>query len=112
MKENNRGNKKEEGCGCAMCQLEGILGAGKGKTEHSDKEHHEACGCGHDHEHTHESCGCGHDHEHTHEGCGCGHDHEHTHEACFDLFFLEKGQEAREHAHAVFDRVDAEVFSF
>ena len=22
MKENNRGNKKEEGCGCAMCQLE------------------------------------------------------------------------------------------
>ena len=54
MKENNRGNKKEEGCGCAMCQLEGILGAGKGKTEHSDKEHHEACGCGHDHEHTNE----------------------------------------------------------
>ena len=31
---------------------------------------------------------------------------------CFDLFFLEKGQEAREHAHAVFDRVDAEVFAF
>ena len=31
---------------------------------------------------------------------------------CFDLFFLEKGQEAREHAHAVFDRVDAEVFLF
>ena len=82
MKENNRGNKKEEGCGCAMCQLEGILGVGKEKTEHSDKEHHEACGCGHDHEHTHEACSCGHDHEHTHEACGCGHDHEHTHEAC------------------------------
>ena len=49
MKENNRGNKKEEGCGCAMCQLEGILGVGKEKTEHSDKEHHEGCGCGHDH---------------------------------------------------------------
>lgn len=31
---------------------------------------------------------------------------------CFDLFFLEKGQQAREHAHAVFDRVDAEVFAF
>lgn len=31
---------------------------------------------------------------------------------CFDLFFLEKGQEAREHAHAVFDRVDAKVFAF
>ena len=82
MKENNRGNKKKEGCGYAMCQLEGILGVGKEKTEHSDKEHHEACGCGHDHEHTHEACSCGHDHEHTHEACGCGHDHEHTHEAC------------------------------
>ena len=31
---------------------------------------------------------------------------------CFDLVFLEKGQEAREHAHAVFDRVDAKVFAF
>ena len=70
MKENNRGNKKEEGCGCAMCQLEGILGVGKGKTEHSDKEHHEVCDCEHDHEHTHEACGCGHDHEHTHEADG------------------------------------------
>mgnify|MGYP000094906888 CR=1 FL=1 len=82
MKENNRGNKKEEGCGCAMCQLEGILGVGKEKTEHSDKEHHEACGCGHDHEHTHEGCGCGHDHhEHHHHDhdCGCGHDHHHDH---------------------------------
>ena len=60
-----------------------------------ESEHHEACDCGHDHEHEHgheherghehehghehDHCGCGHEHDHDH--CGCGHDHDHEEEA-------------------------------
>ena len=72
--------EKKESCGCAMCQLESIIGA---QTEEKH-EHHENCGCGHEH---HENCGCEHEHhencgcEHHHhdENCGCGHEH---HENC------------------------------
>lgn len=61
--------------------------------EHSEHQHTETCGCGHDHHHEHNhdnSCGCGHDHHHEHhheDACGCGHDHhqrqEHPHSDAF-----------------------------
>lgn len=44
---------------------------------HAAHEHaHEACACGHAHDHDGE-CGCGHSHKHD-DGCGCGHDHGHV----------------------------------
>ena len=93
--------KEKENCGCAMCQLESVIGRQNHAHEH---EHHEGCDCGHgnhhDHAHHDENCGCSHGHEHRHdhqdgESCGCAmcqlesviggqnhaHEHEH-HEGC------------------------------
>ena len=51
-----------EGCGCAMCQLEEMMGG----------HHHEECAeeCCHEHHHDH-CCEEEHHHHHDHEGCGC-----------------------------------------
>ena len=72
MKEKKKVHNTEDSCGCAMCQLEEMLGGKK-------QDHKESCGCGHEHHHE-DSCGCGHEHHHE-ESCGCGHEHHHE-ESC------------------------------
>ena len=76
MKEKKKVQKNGDSCGCAMCQLEDIVGGNKHTHEHC---HEEGCGCGHEHHHE-EGCGCRHEHHHE-EGCGCGHEHHHE-EGC------------------------------
>ena len=98
--EEHHHHHDHEGCGCAMCQLEEMMG-GHHEEECDDEcchEHHHHDHCceeeHHHHHHDHEGCGCamcqleetmgGHHHEeecddecchehhhHDHEGCGC-----------------------------------------
>ena len=60
--EEHHHHHDHEGCGCAMCQLEEMMGG----------HHHEECAeeCCHEHHHDH-CCEEEHHHHHDHEGCGC-----------------------------------------
>lgn len=83
-------HEQEEHCGCAMCQLEGIIGSKKHEHSHDD------CGCEHHHEH---NCGCEHHHEHD---CGCEHHHEHDCDddcGCAMCQLKDIGSKKHEHDH-------------